>query len=173
MDARYSSEGRPDSKCAVERRLATGAAVAGGVLVLCGVSAQTWAQDLPSVPPPAMRHAGPTAGPAKGSSSLNDDFAGLNYTAQQKANIQLIQKSAKMRKDSVLKDEKLSAEQRDAMLQGLDRIERGQLYRALSPEQQAEVRKRLVARREAQVRQREQQEQQARQHSSAPPPLPR
>jgi hypothetical protein len=170
VDVRHGTEVRPDIACAAGQRLATRVAVGAGVLVLCVVPALTCAQDQPSAPPPAMRHAGPVQGPARRAASVEDVFAGLNYTAQQKANIQLIQKNSKMRKDSVLKDEKLSPEQRDAMLQGLERIEHGQIFRALTPEQQAEVRKRILAQREAQARQRREQEQQARQRSPAPPP---
>jgi Spy/CpxP family protein refolding chaperone len=170
VDAGHGTEVRPDVAYAAGQWLATRVAAGAGVLVLCGVPALTCAQEQPSAPPPVIRHAGPAEGPARKAQSAEDVFAGLTYTAQQKTNIQLIQKNSKMRRDSVLKDEKLSPEQRDAMLQGLERIERGQIFRALTPEQQAEVRKRILDQREAEARQRREQEQQAKQRSPALPP---
>jgi len=75
-----------------------------------------------------------------------DDFAGLTYTAEQKAKVDQIHKDIKMRIDSVIKDENLTPEQRDAMLTGYQRMERGQIFAVLTPEQQKEVRKRARAR---------------------------
>ena len=51
--------------------------------------------------------------------------------------------------DLVVKDEKLSPDQKEAMLQGYRRLERGQVFKLLTPEQQREVRKRISARRAA------------------------
>ena len=51
--------------------------------------------------------------------------------------------------DAVVKDEKSTAEQKAAMLEGLQRMERRQIFKVLTPEQQIEVRKKILARRAA------------------------
>lgn len=136
-------------------------AAAASVVLLCALPVLTYAQSPQPVPAP-IRHAGPISGPAQKVPGPDDDFAGLHYTDQQKADIQRIQKDSKLKRDTVLHDAKLSPEQRDAMLQGLARIERLDIYKALTPEQQEEVRKRNLARREAIAKQRQQQAAQQR-----------
>ena len=81
--------------------------------------------------------------------SKGDDFAGLKYTDEQKEKIQEIHQNFKSRMDDVVKDKKLTADQRDAMLEGYVRMERGQVFNLLTPEQQKEVRERIRARRVA------------------------
>jgi Spy/CpxP family protein refolding chaperone len=140
------------------------AALAAQLLVLCAaIPALSGAQGVvprsAAGPPHALAAARQSQPPGP-----SDDFAGLKFTADQKAKVDLIHKDAKLRRDTVIKDQKLSAEQRDAMLRGLERIERGQMYRVLTPEQQAEVRKRFLARREASQKAL----QQARQQTAAP-----
>jgi hypothetical protein len=78
-----------------------------------------------------------------------DDFAGLTYTDEQKAEIDKIRLDTKSRKAVVAKDEKLTADQKDAMLLGYTRMEYGRIYKVLSPEQQRQVRQRIRARRTA------------------------
>ena len=85
-----------------------------------------------------------------------DDFAGLNFTDDQKERINKIHEDFKARLDAVIKDDKLNTDQKGAMLQGFQRMERGEVYKVLTREQQAEVRKRILARRAA--AQKEQQE---------------
>lgn len=106
------------------------------------------AQSLPSAPAQAPDK---TASPARPSRELSPmgDFAGLQFTDDQKAKISQIHEDIKARTDAVVKDEKLSPEQKDAMLQGYQRMERSEVYKVLTPEQQAEVRKRVLARRAA------------------------
>jgi len=63
----------------------------------------------------------------------------------------------KTRRDAVVKDEKLTADQRDAMLEGYERMERGQVFKLLTTEQRKEVRERIRARHAAeQVEQKKQ-----------------
>lgn len=112
-----------------------------------------------SAPPPQL--ASPEARPKK-ESHPPDDFAGLTYTDEQKAKIDKIHQTAKQRMDTVKKDEKLSPEAKQAMLDGYQRIEIQELFQVLTPQQQAEVRKKAQARRTA--------EQQKKQNS---PPTPR
>ena len=76
-----------------------------------------------------------------------DDFAGLKLTDEQKAKINQIHRDFQARADVVVKDEKLNPDQKAAMLEGYQRMERGQAYKVLTPEQQIEVRKKALARR--------------------------
>ena len=49
------------------------------------------------------------------------------------------------RKDVVIKSEKLNADQKGAMIAGLGRMERGEIAKLLTPEQQREVLKKARA----------------------------
>jgi Spy/CpxP family protein refolding chaperone len=84
-----------------------------------------------------------------------DDFAGVNFTAEQKARVEQIREKSRSRMHDVAVDTKLSPEQRAAMVEGIQRLERGEVYQVLTPEQQTEVRKRLLARRAAAQKERE------------------
>jgi hypothetical protein len=78
-----------------------------------------------------------------------DDFAGLTYSDEQKAEIDKIHQDTKMRRDAVARDERLNADQKDAMLQGYTRIEYRRVYGVLTPEQQMQVRQKIRNRRGA------------------------
>src|ERR1700674_3918610 len=130
--------------------------VSTGLLFLCVMPGLTRAQSsTPSpmpVPPKAARVSRPKRVPTKA-----DDFAGLNLTDDQKAKIDQVHQSMKTRRDAVVKDEKLTADQRDAMLEGYERMERGQVFELLTTYQRKEVRERIRARRAAeQVEQKKQ-----------------
>jgi Spy/CpxP family protein refolding chaperone len=49
----------------------------------------------------------------------------------------------------VARDQKLTADQKDAMLLGYTRMESGRIYKVLTPEQRKEVNQRIRARRAA------------------------
>jgi Spy/CpxP family protein refolding chaperone len=134
--------------------------VAAGFLFLGCAPGLACAQNSVSgsAPPPYL--ASPEARPKK-QSQPPDDFAGLTYTDEQKAKIDQIRQDTKQRMDVVKKDEKLAPEAKQAMLDGYQRLEIQQLFKVLTPEQQAEVRKKATARRAA--------EQQKKQNS---PPRP-
>lgn len=66
---------------------------------------------------------------------------------EQKAKIDEIHRNMKLRRDAVVNDQKLDAEQRGSMLAGLRRMENGQIFKLLTPEQQTEVRERVRAQR--------------------------
>ena len=68
-----------------------------------------------------------------------DEFAGFEFTDEQKARIDEIHRRIAMRKDVVAKSETLSADQKEAMIAGLGRMERGEIVKQLTPEQQREV----------------------------------
>jgi len=74
-----------------------------------------------------------------------DDFAGLKFTDEQKVKIDEIHRRIATRKDVVVKSEKLDADQKEAMIAGLGRMERGEIAKLLTPEQQKEVLKRVRA----------------------------
>jgi hypothetical protein len=99
----------------------------------------------------------PGAQPKK-DSSPQDDFDGLNYTDEQRAEINKIHRETESNKSAVVNDEKLTSDQKNAMLLGYTRMEYGRMFRTLSTEQQRKVRKRILARRAAdqQVAQRKQ-----------------
>ncbi|HYK51687.1 MAG TPA: hypothetical protein VEU94_18345 [Terriglobales bacterium] len=95
---------------------------------------------------PIPRPAAPAAR-ANRSSRPPDYFAGLTFTDDQNVKIAEVHRNMKVRMDAVVSDQKLGAEQKDAMLAGLRRMENGQVFKLLSPEQQKEVRERIRAQR--------------------------
>jgi Spy/CpxP family protein refolding chaperone len=76
-----------------------------------------------------------------------DYFAGLTLTPDQKAKIDEIRQKTKSRLDAVVKDEKLDGDQKGAMLVGYRRMENGQIFNLLTPEQRIVVRERIRAQR--------------------------
>jgi hypothetical protein len=127
-------------------RLAKPVAVVGGFIFLCAVPGLTRAQSAPPglVQAPKVASSGAQV---KRDSLPADDFAGLNYSEEQKTEIDQIHRNTKALMDAVAKDDKLTADQKDAMLQGYKRLEYGRVYKVLTPEQQRQVRQRIQARR--------------------------
>jgi len=126
------------------------------------------AQSAPAPDNPATPHAAPTLDQPKRSPSPADDFAGLQYTDEQKAKINAIDRDIRSREAAVIKDEKLDPDQKRAMLEGYRRIERNEVLEVLTPQQQAEVHKKMLARR-ATAREESQKKQQQYPPRSAPP----
>ena len=108
------------------------------------IRAQDSASGAAPTPPSISREAQPKKG-----SQPSDDFAGLAYTAEQKAKIDQIRRIAKQRLDTVKNDEKLAPEVKAAMLDGYQRMELREIFDVLTPVQKAEVRKKELARRAA------------------------
>ena len=104
------------------------------------VGSQSNSSEAPATPHPALPGA-----PPKGEARSNDDFAGLTFTGDQKAKIAQIRQNAGLRREAVVKNEKLSQGQKEVTLEGLQRIENSEIFRLLTPDQQAEVRKRMMA----------------------------
>ena len=127
-------------------RLAKPVAVVGGFIFLCAVPGLTRAQSAPPGPVQAPKVASSGA-QVKRDSLPADDFAGLNYSEEQKTEIDQIHRNTKALMDAVAKDDKLTADQKDAMLQGYKRLEYGRVYKVLTPEQQRQVRQKILARR--------------------------
>jgi Spy/CpxP family protein refolding chaperone len=91
-----------------------------------------------------------------GSAHQIDDLAGLTFTDGQKTEMGQIRQEIKPLMDNVVKDEKLTPEQKGAMLDGYRRLEQRQIFAVLTPEQQIEVRKKISARRTAEQEKRKQ-----------------
>ena len=132
-----------------KNRFAKPVAVAAGFIFMCAAPGLTRAQSGPSVPMRNATSVSPSGAQSTKKSLPADDFAGLTYTDEQKTEIAQIRRDANSHRDAVLKDDKLTADQKDAMLLGYTRIEYGQIYKVLSPEQQKQVRHRISARQEA------------------------
>jgi Spy/CpxP family protein refolding chaperone len=149
------------------KRIAAGA----GLVFLCTFPELTRAQNLPPAPAqPPRKTTAPLIRP-KRAPGPTDDFAGLTYTPEQKAKVQQIHQDFKKLMDTVRKDQKLSPEQRGAMLQGYQHMERGEVYKVLTAEQQMEVRKKIFARR-AEARQDREKQMEKEQHPPQSPTSP-
>jgi hypothetical protein len=77
--------------------------------------------------------------------SIDDLLAGLTLTDDEKAKVDQIKKDMRARMELVARDEKETADQKGAMIQGLQRMQRSQVYMVLTPEHQSEYRKRILA----------------------------
>jgi hypothetical protein len=131
-----------------QNRIVKSFVIGAGLFFLYVAPAMTLSQ-APSPPPVQVpQKTSPLARP-KREPSPPDVFAGLTYTEEQKAKIAEIHQSFKARLDAVAKDDKLSPEQREAMVQGFQLMERREVYKVLTMEQQREVRKRIAAERGA------------------------
>ena len=135
------------------------AAVFAGLLCVAVPSYGDNSSKKPT-PPPSQA---PANSPAAGSPAAKapkhqpgplDDFVGLDYTEEQRAQIRKVHEDTLSRLDKIAKDPKLDAETKAAMLQGYVRIEYGEVYKVLNPEQQAEVRKKVAARHAEEQKQR-------------------
>jgi hypothetical protein len=120
-------------------------AAAAGFFFLCAAPGLTRAQSSPPSPSPTPRKTSPAVQPKK-NTPPPDYFAGLEYTVEQKAKIDQIHEHMKSRMDAAAKDEKLTAEQKDAMVAGYQRMERSQIFKVLTTQQQKEVLRRARAR---------------------------
>ncbi len=136
-----------------KNRSAKAVAAVAGFFLLCAAPGLNSAQTSPSGPVPAPHRVSPAAGP-KADPGQTDYFAGLKLSDEQQAKIDEIRRDMKVRRDAVVKDERLDAAKKDAMLNGYRYLENGQVFEVLTPEQQSEVRKKVAAQRAAQRQQR-------------------
>jgi Spy/CpxP family protein refolding chaperone len=120
-------------------------AVAAGFVFLCVVAGMTLAQ---SAPPVAVQtpNAAPSGIQPRGKTLPPNDFADLSFTDDQKAELDKIHRETESRKAAVEKDQQLTPDQKNAMLLGYTRMEYGQSYKVLSPEQRRQVNRRMLAR---------------------------
>jgi hypothetical protein len=160
------------------------AAVVAGVSILCG-SAQ--AQNALLVSTPAVQESGVQAEVAQplnssastpGSTSqrmprttprvlpqgkpisIDDLLTGITLSDEQKPRIEQVRKNMRARMDLVVHDKNENADQKQAMLQGLQRMELREVYLLLTPDQRIEAKNKIAAQRAA-----EQQPQKAQQDS--------
>jgi len=124
------------------------AAIAAELLLLVAVAGFVRAQGGSPALVQTSHNASPPA-QAKSDANPADVFAGLTYTDEQKAKIGAIHQDIKAHMDAVTNDSKLNADQKAAMLSGYQRLERGQVFKVLTSEQQREVLKRERARQAA------------------------
>ena len=126
------------------KRFARPVGVVAGILFLSATPELSRAQDSAPAPLP-IPHRGSPAARLQKDVRPPDYFAGLKFTDDQKAKIDTVHRNTKARTDAVANAQKLSAEQKDAMLSGIRRMENGQIFKVLTPEQQQEVRERIRA----------------------------
>jgi Spy/CpxP family protein refolding chaperone len=164
-----------------ENRIAKRVAVAVAFLFLGATPGLTREQSAPSssapqsaapAPVPTAPHAATPGVRPKREATPEDDFAGLTYTDEQKAKIDKINETAKMRADAIIRDEKLNLDQKQAMLAGYRRMKIDEMFKLLTPEQQAEVLKKASARRKALVEEQKQLKEQQQKRRQQKPPLP-
>jgi len=125
-------------------------AVGGAFIFLCAAPGLT-AQSGTSAPQQAPKAASPGVQPKSGSPSYI--FEGLTYIDEQKAEIDQIHREIKANEDTVEKDQTLTSDQKDAMLQGYARLENSRIYKVLTPEQRRQVNMKIRARRAAEAAQ--------------------
>ena len=122
-------------------------AVAAGLLFLFAVPWPARSQSASPGEPQTPMAALP--GPQPQMDSLAEAFAGLKYTDDQKVEIDKIHRDAETRKAAVSKDEKLTQDQKDAMLLGYTHLEYSSIFKTLTPEQRRQVRDKIRARKAA------------------------
>jgi len=131
-----------------KNRFAESVAVAVGLVVLSAAPGFARAQNAQPVQVSAPNAALSGAQP-RSVSTLEDDFAGLTYTDEQKAEIEKIRKASAAQKQVIAKDVDLTADQKDAMITGYTRLEYGRIFKVLTPDQQRQVRDKIVTRKNA------------------------
>jgi hypothetical protein len=127
-----------------KNRFAKPVAVAAGFIFLLAAPGLVRTQSTPSGAVQTPTPASPGAQPFP-----EDDFAGLSFTDEQKTEIDKIRRDTASRKEVVAKDEKLTSDQKDAMILGYTRLEYSSIFKVLSPEQQRQVRQKIRARKAA------------------------
>ena len=121
-------------------RLAKSLATATAVICLIPAAGAALADSAPHSALQTLKQA-PSEARAK-ADSIADDFEGLTYTDEQKAQIAKIRQETQSKMSLVANSKDLNGDQKDAMLLGYTRMEYGQIFKVLTPEQQRQVRKR-------------------------------
>jgi Spy/CpxP family protein refolding chaperone len=127
-----------------KNRFAKMLTIATGSIFLFAASAPARAAGAPYGAMQAPIQASP--GPLQSGSIPADLFDGLNYTDEQKTEIAKIRQDMEVRKTAVAKDDKLTQDQKDAMLLGYSRIENSSIFKVLTPEQRRQVHQKLARR---------------------------
>jgi hypothetical protein len=106
----------------------------------------------PLIPMSAQQHAwhkNLSTAPQNHSPSVEDELSTISLTNDQKAKIDEISKDTKSRIELVARDEKETADQKQAMIEGLQHIRLRQVYMVLTPDQRTELHKKVLAQRAA------------------------
>jgi Spy/CpxP family protein refolding chaperone len=131
-------------------RLATSTVLAAGIVSSLAVPGLSRADSTTHSALQAPKATSDTAQKAHDAAAAGEnDFAGLDLTAEQKAQFAKIHEGMEARKALVAKDTKLSPDQKDAFMLGYTRQEYGEMFKALTPLQQKQVRKKMADRRAA------------------------
>jgi hypothetical protein len=126
--------------------------------------------EIPPAQPPALttqglvnpartRHTSTPVSRSKKASSAEDPLDGITLTDDQKASIQRIHQDTKSRMDTVAQDAGSAGWQKSAMIEGLQRMERRQVFQTLTPQQQGQIREKALAERAAEQQKKEKQSQ--------------
>lgn len=130
-----------------KNQIAKSLTTAAGLILLICEPVSSRAKILPQE---VMRAPTPVSpAPLLKPDSLPEYFAGLDYTDDQKAEIAQICHNINTRRSAVAGDDRLTQDQKDAMILGYTRLESGEILKVLTPEQRRQVRQRLQVRREA------------------------
>ena len=131
-----------------KHRLATSVTAVAGFLLL---SVSSGLANTPNAPSNAAQSRKPVRSTAqqKAEPLPANDFDGLDYTEEQKAELLKIHRETEANKAAIVKDDKLNEDQKNAMLVGYTRMEYGRTFQVLTPAQQRKVRQRMNARKAA------------------------
>ena len=129
-------------------RFARRAALAAGLFFLATAPRLTRGQSNPPSPALAPQPASPLAR-AEADARAKDIFAGLTFTPEQQLKIRQIHQDFKSRREAVVRDDKLNEDQKQAMMEGFHRLENGEVFKVLTPEQQKQIRQNTAAKRAA------------------------
>jgi len=125
-------------------RFAKQLAAVAGIPLLFAASGLALTQSASPAPARPPISASSSAQPQRG--TPENDFAGLTFTDDQQKEIDRIRQEFASHRDLVKNDEKLTADQKDAMLAGYTRLENNSIFNVLTPEQQKQVREKVHAR---------------------------
>lgn len=123
-------------------RLAQKVAITAGLMTLLALPGSARADQPQARPAPSSAQA--SSSQAK-PPAMEDFFAGLDYTDDQKASIDKVKQDTDAKKAIVAKDSKLNDDQKGAFMQGYTRLEYQQIFKILTPKQQKLVRQRMDA----------------------------
>jgi hypothetical protein len=122
-------------------RLAQNVAFTAGLMTMLAFHGSARADQPQSRPAPSLQQ----GSSSQAKPAMEDYFAGLDYTAEQKASIDKVKQEADAKKAVVAKDDKLDPYQKDAFVTGYTRLEYQQIFKLLTPTQQKLVRQRMDA----------------------------
>jgi hypothetical protein len=129
-----------------KKRLARQIAVAIGFILPIAAPGPVIAQSASRNSVQTPRAASPEAQPTS-NAVREDDFDGLNYSVEQKTEIDKIHRETESHKETIANNTALNADQKNALILGYTRLEYGRIFQVLSMEQQKQVRQKILARR--------------------------